>query len=143
GRVRKLTPSGTWTSIATALNAPRGVAVDAAGNVYVADAGFGQIIRVDPLGGVLPIAGSGAAGFSGDSDAALLAQLGLPWDVAVGPDGKLYIADLDNNRIRMLTPALSASSSPVTLADAVNAVNLAAGPIVPGMLVAIRGSNVT
>jgi uncharacterized protein (TIGR03437 family) len=143
GRVRELSPAGVLTSIGSGWNTPRGVAVDNSSNLYIADAGLGQIVRLDASGGLLPIAGSGAAGFSGDSDAALLAQLGLPWDIAAGADGKLYTADLDNNRIRMLTPALSVPSSPVTLADAVNAVNFQAGPIVPGMLVAIRGANIT
>jgi uncharacterized protein (TIGR03437 family) len=142
-RVRKMTPSGVLTNIGSGWSAPRGVAVDGLGNLYVSDAGLGQIIRMDGSGGILPIAGSGAAGFSGDSDAALLAQLGLPWDVAVGADGRLYIADLDNHRIRMLTPALSAPLSPAALTDAVNAVNFEPGPIVPGMLVAVRGANIT
>jgi len=143
GRVLKLSISGLQTTVGSGWSAPRGVAVDALGSVYVADSGLQQIVRVDPSGAVVPIAGSGVAGFSGDFDAALLAQLGFPWDISMGADGRLYIADYDNNRIRMLTPALSVRSTPITLVDAVNAVDFQPGPIVPGMLVAIRGVNVS
>jgi uncharacterized protein (TIGR03437 family) len=143
-RVRKLTPGLSLSDIAEgAWSIPRGVAVDDAGNVYVADTGRQQIVRVDSAGRAVAIAGTGEAGFSGDGDAALAARLGFPWDVARAEGGKLYVADLDNNRIRVLTPAQFAPPSPIVLADAVNAASLAAGAIAPGMLVAIRGSGVT
>jgi uncharacterized protein (TIGR03437 family) len=142
-RVRKLPPSGPASDIVPgAWKAPRGIAVDDAGNLYVADALRHQVILVDPRGLALPIAGTGTHGFSGDGDAAALAQLDSPSGIALGPGGKLYVADLQNNRIRVLSPATVAPPSPVLLADAVNAANFTAGPIAPGMLVAIRGSGI-
>jgi uncharacterized protein (TIGR03437 family) len=61
----------------------------------------------------------------------------------VGAGGVLYFADLDNNRIRTLTPAPLAVVTPVALYDIVNAASLLPGPIAPGMLVAIRGTGLT
>jgi uncharacterized protein (TIGR03437 family) len=140
-RVLKLTPALTMTALAEgAWIIPRGVAVDGEGQVYVADTGRQQIVRVDPSGRAVAVAGTGIAGFSGDGDAALRAGLGYPWDVAAGADGKLYIADLDNHRVRVLEPAAVAPAGPILLAEAVHAATLAAGPVAPGMLVAIRNT---
>jgi uncharacterized protein (TIGR03437 family) len=143
-RVSRLAPNGMLTSLGNgAWSIPRGVAVDSAGNVFVADTGLQQILRIDPTGGVTPIAGTGTPGFSGDGGAALAAQLGYPWDVGVGPAAttgqELVIADLDNNRVRSLSPVIPqtvVTSVPlVVTASAVNDATLAAGPIAPGMLV--------
>ncbi len=89
--------AGTWSI-------PRGIAVDAAGDVFVADTGQQQIIRVDSAGDAAVVAGMAAPGFSGDGGAAASAQLNFPWDVAIGPGGVLYVADLENDRVRLLTP---------------------------------------
>ena len=83
------------------LNSPRGVAVDASGNVYIADTNNHRIRRVDGATGVITtVAGDGTFGFSGDSDPATSASLGFPRGVAVDASGNLFIADTDNNRIR-------------------------------------------
>jgi trimeric autotransporter adhesin len=143
-RVSRLAPNGTLTSLGNGIwSIPRGVAVDSVGNVFVADTGLQQILRIDPTGGVTPIAGTGTPGFSGDGGAALAAQLGYPWDVGLGPTAttgrELVIADLDNNRVRSLSPLIPPTVvTPVPLvlaASAVNDATLAAGPIAPGMLV--------
>lgn len=83
------------------------VALDAVGNMYIADAGLvctgpgGNTVRkVDPNGIITTIAGTGAVGFSGDGGPATVAQLDTPFGVAVDRDGNLYIADLFNYRIR-------------------------------------------
>jgi DNA-binding CsgD family transcriptional regulator/DNA-binding beta-propeller fold protein YncE len=90
-----------------ALERPRGVAVDALGNVLIADTGNNRIRRVDLVSDVITtIAGSSAIyGFAGDGGPADLARLSLPWGVSVGPDGDIYIADTGNDRIRRVTPA--------------------------------------
>ena len=88
------------------LSSPRGVAVDSAGNLYIADTGNSRIRKVSD-GVITTVAGNGTGGFSGDDGPATSAQLNGPEDVAVDSAGNLYIADLGNNRIRILTPGES------------------------------------
>ena len=82
------------------LHDPRGLAVDGAGNLYVADSGNHRIRRIDVHGAISTVAGTGTAGFSGDASKASAAQLNSPRGIAVGADGSLYIADTGNQRIR-------------------------------------------
>ena len=84
---------------------PAGVAVDAAGNLYIADWLNNRIRRVDTTGIITTIAGNGSQGFSGDGGPAVTAQLSLPEDVVTDSAGNLYIADLINFRIRVVDPA--------------------------------------
>jgi hypothetical protein len=118
GRIRRVAPNGVITTvlgngtqgyngdgfIATAaeLNNPEGVAVDAAGNVYVADWLNHRVRKLSTGGVVTTVAGTGTAGFSGDGGAATAAQLNGPIGVAVDGSGDLYIADFNNYRIRMV-----------------------------------------
>jgi sugar lactone lactonase YvrE len=90
-------------AVAAALSEPSGVAVDADGNVYVADAANHRIRRIDAATGeISTVAGTGVAGFSGDGgpadEATLLAPRGLGFDAT----GQLYVADSDNQRIRRI-----------------------------------------
>ena len=88
------------------LNSPRGVAVDASGNVFIADTG-NNVIRevVQATGNIITVAGNGSAGYSGDGGAATSAQLNVPYDVAVDQNGDLFIADTGNNVIREVVQA--------------------------------------
>ena len=81
------------------LEDPWGVAVDPAGNLYIADV-LSQRIRKVTNGVITTIAGNGTEGFSGDNGPATSAQLSNPYGVAVDAAGNLYIADLHNYRIR-------------------------------------------
>jgi uncharacterized protein (TIGR03437 family) len=81
-----------------------GVCADAAGNIYVADAGNNRVRRIDVFGNITTVAGNGAAGFSGDGGPATQAQLQQPYGITVDTAGNLYIADLGNNRIRKVSP---------------------------------------
>jgi hypothetical protein len=87
------------------LNDPSFVSVDAAGNVYISDTMNYRIRRIDAETGVIrTIAGTGVRGFSGDGGAALNAEITTPSGLAVDFAGRIYFADLFNQRIRMLSP---------------------------------------
>ena len=91
-------------ALAAQLNSPIGMALDGAGNLYIADAGNHLIRKVDTAGVITTVAGSGTAGFSGDGGAAVAAQLNSPAGMALDGAGNLYIADAGNHLIRRLTP---------------------------------------
>jgi streptogramin lyase len=84
------------------LDHPMAVAVDAAGDVLIADEGNNRIRRVDaPTNVITTIAGSAEIyGFGGDGGAADRALLSLPLGVAVAPNGDIYISDSGNDRVR-------------------------------------------
>jgi sugar lactone lactonase YvrE len=83
------------------LGFPYGVAVDAAGNLYIADLYNNRIRKVAVGTGIITtVAGNGTEGFAGDGGPATSASLNLPSGVAVDAAGNLYIADGVNNRIR-------------------------------------------
>jgi sugar lactone lactonase YvrE len=89
---------------AAELNFPSGVAVDAAGNIFIADAANNRIREVfAATGNIITIAGIGTAGFSGDGGKATLAQLHHPQGVAVDSAGDVFITDTLNNAIREVT----------------------------------------
>jgi len=86
------------------LNHPSGVAADALGNVYIADRDNHRIRRVGPDGMITTIAGTGAAGNTGDGGLASLARLNGPTSVSLDGAGDLYVADTGNHRVRKFTP---------------------------------------
>lgn len=92
-------------AIAAPLNGPRGIAIDSAGNLYIADADNHRVRRVGVDGVMHTVAGTGTQGFAGDGEAASAAQLSEPSGVALDSVGNLYIADTGNNRIRKVTPS--------------------------------------
>ena len=92
-------------AVAAQLNQPSGVAVDGSGNLYIADYRNHRIRKVDSSGDISTVAGNGTKGHSGDGGAAVAAQLGFPWGVAVDVSGNLYIADSTNGRIRKVDAA--------------------------------------
>lgn len=86
------------------LNYPYGVAVDSAGNIYIADSTNAVIRKVTPGGTISTIAGNNIVGYSGDNGPATSAQIDLPTSLAVDSAGNLYIADRNNNVIRKVSP---------------------------------------
>lgn len=117
--VRKITPAGAVTTFAGAapapgsadgngtaarFNAPRGVATDSAGNVYVADMINATIRKITPGGAVSTLAGT--AGSEGSTDGTgAAARFGAPRGLAVDAAGNVYVADTGNYTIRKITPA--------------------------------------
>jgi hypothetical protein len=120
-RIRKINSAGIITTIAgngsagysgdgglaisAQINNPRGVAVDTAGNIYIADAANHAARKIDAGGVITTIAGTGTAGFSGDGGPAIFAQLYGPYSVTIDISGNIFIADVDNERIRKISPA--------------------------------------
>ncbi|HVF13077.1 MAG TPA: SMP-30/gluconolactonase/LRE family protein, partial [Acidimicrobiales bacterium] len=84
---------------AAQLEDPRGLAVSAAGDIYVADSGNRRIRRIDTTGVITTVGGNGEAYFGGDGGPAAGAQLWDPGPIRWGPDG-LYISDRGNDRVR-------------------------------------------
>ncbi|MBX9602908.1 MAG: hypothetical protein K2X35_18030 [Bryobacteraceae bacterium] len=82
---------------------PAGLATDASGNVYIAENAGHRIRKVSPDGIIATVAGTGAAGDSGDGGAAGNAQLHYPVGIAVDTSGNLYIADAGNRRVRKVS----------------------------------------
>jgi len=113
-RIRKITPDGEVSTLAGStggfrdgagrsaqFNSPFGVAVDTEGNVYVADSFNNLIRKITPEGLVSTLAGS-TEGFRDDIGTS--AQFNSPYGVAVDAEGNVYVADVNNHRIRKITP---------------------------------------
>jgi uncharacterized protein (TIGR03437 family) len=126
---------------AAQLSSPAGLAVDARGNLYIADSGNNRIRMVGLDGIIHSVAGSGVADFGGDGGPALSAALHAPLSVATDSSGNLWIADTGNNRIRKLSPIAIAEETAAPL-SAVNAASLKPGPIAPGEIVTIFGTGI-
>jgi uncharacterized protein (TIGR03437 family) len=156
-RVRKVTPAGIISTVAgngnggfagdggqainASINIPSDLAVDAAGNLYIADAGNNRVRRVDTSGIITTVAGTSDNGYSGDGGSATQAMLNYPWGLAVDPSGRVYIGDRVNSRVRSLSAAVAAT--PSLAGNAVlNGASFTVGEaIAPGSVVSIFGSN--
>jgi len=118
--IRKVDTNGIITTIAgngsqgysgdngpatlAALNGPAGMAFDHSGDMFFADVQNHRIRKVDPNGVITTVAGNGTAGFMGDGGPAILAELQDPLGIAFDSLGNMFIADLNNNRIRRVDP---------------------------------------
>jgi sugar lactone lactonase YvrE len=120
--IRKITPAGVVSTIAgsgfagsangtgatATFNEPTGVAVDNAGNVYVADCGNNLIRKITSAGVVSTLAGNGIVGYADGTGRA--AMFNYPFDLVVDANGNLYVTDTYNYRIRKVTPAGAVST---------------------------------
>ncbi|MBI4889575.1 MAG: hypothetical protein HY821_03050 [Acidobacteria bacterium] len=124
---------------ATALmNSPEGVAVDPAGNIYIADTFNSRVRMIDGENNMLAIAGDGSFTTRGEGGPALAASIQGPWDVIVDRSGNLYVAVRYSNRVVKLTKQLDVQPSIVS--GPVNGASLDA-PVAPGSVAVIDGSN--
>jgi len=124
---------------AAAVFDPFGVAVDAAGNVYIADTDNSRIRKVSLSGTITTIAGNGRNNYTGDGGLATNASMYFPRGVAVDAAGNVYVADTNNNVIRLLQP-VQAPTPAITANGVVNAASLAP-QISPGCLATVFGTN--
>ncbi len=118
-RIRKIDGSGTISTFAGSGSAgysgdggaataakiadPRGIAFDAAGNLYIAEASNHVIRKVSTTGIISTVAGNHTGGYLGDGGAATAAKLDNPRDVAIDAAGNMYIADNNNHCIRKVS----------------------------------------
>lgn len=97
---------GTTSLVGSGLSASRGAALDAAGNLYIADTGNNRVVQINGRSLAQTVfAGTGTAGYSGDNGLAINATLSAPSAVTVSASGILYIADTGNNIVRAIDPA--------------------------------------
>ncbi len=116
-RIRKVTFTGRISTVAGSdtaagdggqataarLLSPSGVVFDAAGNLYVTDTNNNRVRRINREGVISTIAGTGVAGYSGDGDLAIVAQLNGPEGIAVDRAGNVYVGDTGNNVVRKIS----------------------------------------
>ncbi len=118
-RIRKVAADGTITTIAgngvqgfsgdggpaisASLSWPKGIFLDPAGNLYIADQSNHRIRKIAANGIITTVAGNGTASFSGDGGNAINASLNQPQDITMDAAGNLYITDFSNQRIRKVT----------------------------------------
>lgn len=124
-RVRRISSTGIMTTVAgdgrqgfggdggaataASIDSPGGLAIDAAGDLLIADTHNQRLRSVDAATGVIrTIAGTGAAGYAGDSGTASTARLALPHGISVDAAGNIYIADTANQRVRRIDAATGA-----------------------------------
>jgi len=89
-------------AIAAGIDSPNGVAVDAAGTIYIGDTHNQRVRFVNALGTISTLAGNGSKSYGGDRGAATAASLARPRGLSVDAQGNIYVADSDNNRIRLI-----------------------------------------
>jgi uncharacterized protein (TIGR03437 family) len=155
-RIRRISPSGAISTIAgtgtpgfsgdggrataAQLSQPNATAVDAAGNIYIADMGNHRVRRIGTDGNITTIAGNGQIGRGADGIPAAQSPLNYPSSVAVDNNGDVLIVDWQNFLIRKVSFAVRPAISPGGVVNAASFLP-APVPLAPGALVSIFGIN--
>ena len=134
----RFTASGWGTSIGTGLVQPQGLAIDSNGNIMVADSAGNAVVSISPSGATTTLAGAGTPGFAGDGGSATSALFSAPSDVNLDGQGRIYVADTGNNRIRLLTPQSTVTTLSIT--TVVSSASYLAGPISPDEIISLFGT---
>jgi uncharacterized protein (TIGR03437 family) len=142
GRIRRIAPNGIMQAFGgNGWNSPQAVQVLRDGTVAVAESGANRI-RLVRSGEVIDFAGTGKASFSGENGDPASAALNAPSDLLVDSEGRTWVADQGNHRIRRIDPA-SVTFENLKLIDVRHAATGVSGVIAPGLLVEIGGSTVS
>ena len=155
-RVRRIAPNGAISTVAgtgtpgfsgdggrataAQLSQPNATAVDAAGNIYIADMGNHRVRRVAPDGTISTVAGNGQIGRGAEGIPATQSPLNYPSSVAVDNNGDVLIADWQNYLIRKVSFAIRPAISPGGIVNAASFLP-APVPLAPGALISIFGIN--
>lgn len=158
--IRKITPAGIISSVVGAgstsfgfsgdggpassaqVNDPQSVAIDAAGNLFIADEDNQRVRMISSSGIISTLAGDGTKNYAGDGGPAVNAEFNLPEGIAVGPNGTVYVVDSGNHRIRALIPAVSTQLPSITAGGVVSASAFGEfNAISPGDWIEIYGTN--
>lgn len=99
------------TAATTEINQPRGLCLDAAGNLYIADMSNNRIRMVTPANIISTVAGNGTGGYTSDGILATTSEINRPTDVKLDGAGNMFIADVGNNRVRYVTASTSIIST--------------------------------
>lgn len=157
-RIRMVTPGGIISTIAgngtqgysgdggpallAEFSSPSGIAIDAAGSVYVADKGNSVIRKILPGGTVITIAGNGFPTYALNGTAALAASLCYPLGLGLDSSGNVFVADSQNDLVRELTVSTSSILPSVNKGGAVSAAEFGAlASPAPGSWIEIYGAN--
>lgn len=157
GRIRRINSSGIISTLAgggassadnisatlASVPQPEGIAVDLAGNIFIAVTAGAKIRKVSTSGVISTVAGTGVTGFSGDGGLATSATFNAPWAVYVSANGTFFIADTNNHRFRKVDPSGIVTT---IMGDGVCASSGDGGPAIsarvcnPGTIVEYEGS---
>ncbi|QJR16572.1 putative Ig domain-containing protein [Usitatibacter palustris] len=143
-RVRRVTPGGTISTVAgigsagfsgdggpatsAELDLPMGIAVDTVGALYISDGNNHRIRKVLPNGTIKTMAGNGNPGFAGDGGDSPGAQLNQPSFITRDANGRLYVADTDNHRVRRIAPRVPFAPTIGTVTPASGSISVAFTP---------------
>jgi uncharacterized protein (TIGR03437 family) len=130
--IRKVDTSGNISTLVSGI-IPEDIALDSAGAIDFVDGITSFVQKILPGGTIIPIAGNGTAFFSGDGGPANQAEVNQPQGVFTDSSGNVYVADTQNQVIRLLTPVS------FSVGAATNAASSQSAPIAPGEIVTLYG----